>query len=88
MARTQPDDKKVVQTLVEKIPEDIPRQTTFRKRKVRFKKKAEHQGPDQESGEWSKSEGDSGEENFPGCPKKGRMTQRRVVMTKAVFAWY
>ena len=36
----QPDDKKVVQTLVEKIPDDISRQTTFRKRKVRFKKKA------------------------------------------------
>ena len=38
---------------------------------MRFKKKAEHQGPDQESGVWSKSEGDSGEENFPGVRRRG-----------------
>ena len=31
-----------------------------------FKKEAEHLGPDQESGEWSKSEGDSEEENLFG----------------------
>ena len=46
----QPDGKEVVRTLVEKIPEDILRQTTLRKKKVTFKKKAEHLGPDQESG--------------------------------------
>ena len=38
----QPDDKEVVRTLVEKIPEDILRRTTFRKKKVTFKKEAEH----------------------------------------------
>ena len=62
----QPDDKEVVRTLVEKIPEDILRRTTFRKKKVTFKEEAEHLGPDQEAGEWSKSEGDSEEENLSG----------------------
>ena len=38
----QLDDKKVVQTLVEKIPEDIIRRTTFRKKTATFKKEAEH----------------------------------------------
>ena len=59
----KPDDKEVVRTLVEKIPEDILRQTTFRKKKVTFKKEAEYLGPDQESLEWSKSEAGSEEEN-------------------------
>ena len=62
----QPDDKEVMRTLVEKIPEDILRQTTLRKKKVTFKKEAEHLGPDQKSGEWSKSERDSEEENLSG----------------------
>ena len=53
-----------MRTLVEKIPEDILRQTTFRKKKVTFKKEAEYLGPDQESLQWSKSEADSGEENL------------------------
>ena len=60
----QPDDNEVVRTLVEKIPEDIQRQTTLRKKKVTFKKEAEHLGPDQESWEWSKPEGESEEENL------------------------
>ena len=47
----QPDGKEVVRTLVEKIPEDRLRQTSLRKKKVTFKKEAEHLGPDQESGE-------------------------------------
>ena len=62
----QPDDKKVVRTLVEKIPEDIPKRKTFRKKKVTFKKEADHLRPDQESGEWSKSDRDSEEENLSG----------------------
>ena len=67
----QPDDKEVLRTLVEKIPDDILRQTTFRKKKVTFKKEAEQLGPDQESGEWSKSEVDSEEENFSGESEEG-----------------
>ena len=56
----QPDDKEVVRALVvEMIPEDILRLTTLRKKKVTFRKEAEHLGPDQESSEKSKSEGDN-----------------------------
>ena len=62
----QPDDKEVVRTLAEKTPEDILIQTTFRKKKVTFKKEAEHLGPDQESGEWLKSERDSEDGNLSG----------------------
>ena len=62
----QPEDKEVVRTLVEKIPEDILRRTTFRKQKVTFKDEAKNLGPDQESGEWSKSEGDREKENLSG----------------------
>ena len=51
----QPDDKEVVQSLVEKIPEEILRQTTFRKKKVSFREEAEHLGLDQEFGEWPAS---------------------------------
>ena len=73
-----------MQTLVEKIPEDILRRTTFRKKKVTFKEEAKFLGPNQESGEWSKPEGDSEEENL--FVESGMMTQRRVVTTKTVFA--
>ena len=62
----QADGKEVVRTLVENIPEDIVRQATLRKKKVTFMKEAEHLGPDQESGEWSKSERDSEEESLSG----------------------
>ena len=55
----QHEGKEVVRTLIEKIPEEILRQTTLRKKKVTFKKDAEHLGPDQESEEWSTSERDS-----------------------------
>ena len=44
-----PDDKNIVQTLVEKIPEEILRWTTFRKKKMAFRVEAEHPGPGQES---------------------------------------
>ena len=48
----QPDDKEVVQSLVENIPEEIPRQTIVRKKKVSIREEAEHPGLGQESGEW------------------------------------
>ena len=63
--------KKIVRTLVEKIPEDIPKWKTFRKKEVTFKKEADHLRPDQESGEWSKSEGDSEEEFVRGVGRIG-----------------
>ena len=52
---TNPDGKEVVQSLVEKIPDDILEQTRVRKKKVAFKKEAEYLGLGQESGEWSTS---------------------------------
>ena len=41
---TNPDGKKVVQSLVEKIPDDILEQTRVRKKKVAFKEEAEYLG--------------------------------------------
>ena len=52
---TNPDGKEVVQSLVEKIPDDILEQTRVRKTKVAFKEEAEYLGLGQESGDWSKS---------------------------------
>ena len=57
-------DRQTVRTLVEKIPEDILRRTTFWKKKASFKEEADYLGPRSR--------------------KTGRMTQRRVVMTKTV----
>ena len=62
----QSDDKEVFRTLIEKIPEDILRRTIFREKQLSSKEEAEHLGPDQVSGEWSKSEGNSEEENLSG----------------------
>ena len=55
-----------MRTLVEKIPEDILRRTTFWKKKWSFKEEAEHLGLDQESGEWPKTKEDSEEKNLSG----------------------
>ena len=52
---TNPDGKEVVQSLVEKFPDDILERTRVRKKKVAFKEEAEYLGLGQESGEWSKS---------------------------------
>ena len=65
---TNPDGKEVVQSLVEKIPDDILEQTRVRKKKVAFKEEAEYLGLGQESGEWSTSmeEEDTEGENLSG----------------------
>ena len=65
---TNPDGKEVVQSLVEKIPDDILEQTRVRKKKVAFKEEAEYLGLGQESGEWSTSteEEDTEEGNLSG----------------------
>ena len=47
---TNPDGKEVVQSLVEKIPDDILEQTRVRKKKVAFKEEDEYLGLGQESG--------------------------------------
>ena len=58
------DEKEVVQSLVERIPEDILKRTMVGKKKVAFKEKAEHLGLGQESGEWPTAEEDAEEEKL------------------------
>ena len=55
-----------MQSLVDKIPDDILERTRVRKKKVAFKEEAEHLGIGQESGEWPTEEEDAGEENLSG----------------------
>ena len=55
MKEKQFDDKDVVQSLVGKIPEEIPRQTMARNKKVTFREEAEHLGLVQQSGKWPTS---------------------------------
>ena len=67
---TNPDGKEVVQSLVEKIPDDQLEQTRVTKKKVAFKEETEYLGLGQESGEWSTStsteEEDTEEGNLSG----------------------
>ena len=55
-----------MQSLVDKIPEDILERTRVRRKKVAFKDDAEHLGLGQESGEWPTAEEDAGEEKLSG----------------------
>ena len=50
LEESNPDGKEVVQSLVDRIPEDILERTRVRKNKVAFKEEAEHLGLGQESG--------------------------------------
>ena len=60
------DGKEVVQSLVDKIPDDILERARVRKKKVAFKERAEHLGLEQESGEWPTVEEDAEEEKLSG----------------------
>ena len=80
------DGKEVVQSLVDKVPDDILERTRVRKKKVAFKVEAEHFGLRQESGEWLTVEEDAGEKNCPGSVKSGMKIRRRAAMTKIVYA--
>ena len=82
LKKKQADDKEVVHSLVQKIPEETLRRILFRKKKVSFREEAEHLELGQESGEWPTSEEDAEEEKLSGSPKNGMKTQRRVAMTK------
>ena len=62
----EPENKEVVRSLVERIPENILRRTTLRKKRVSFKEEVEHLGLDQKSGEWQPPERDSKEEKLSG----------------------
>ena len=60
------DGKEVVQSLVDKIPDDTLERTRVRKKKVAFMEGAEHLGLEQESGEWPTVEKDAEEEKLSG----------------------
>ena len=66
LEESNPDGKEVVQSLVDKIPEDILERTRVRKKKVAFKEEAEHLGKGKESGDWPTEEGDAGEKKLSG----------------------
>ena len=69
MKEKQLDGNDVVQSLVEKIPEEILRRTMVRKNKVTFNEEAEHLGLGHESGEWATSEEDAEYDIRPECAK-------------------
>ena len=81
-----PDGKEIVQSLVDKIPDDILERTRVRKKKVAFKEEAEYLGTGQESGEWPTEEEDVGEKNCPGSVKNGMKIRRAAATTKIVCA--
>ena len=60
------DGKEVVQSLVDKVPDDILERTRVRKKKVAFKEQAEHLGLEEETGEWPTVEEDAEEEKLSG----------------------
>ena len=57
-------EREVVQSLFDKIPEDILEWTRVRRKKVAFKDESEHLGLGQESGEWPTAEEDGEEEKL------------------------
>ena len=65
-SKEKSNGKEVVQSLVDKIPDDILELTRVRKKKVAFKEEAEHLGLGQESGEWPTAEEDAGEDKLSG----------------------
>ena len=70
MKEKQPDDKEVVQSFLDQIPEEILRQSMVQKKKVSFREEAEHLGLGQESGEWPTSGEDAEEEKLSGESEK------------------
>ena len=81
----QPDEKEIVQSLVEQIPGDILRRTMVRKKKMALKEEADL-GLGQESGEWLTAEEDAEAEKLPGSVKNVMKTLRGAAMTKIVYA--
>ena len=80
------DGKEFVQSLDDKIPDEIIERTRVRKKKVAFKEEVEHLGIGQEAGEWPTAEEDVGEEKLSGSVKNGIKIRRRAPMTKIVYA--
>ena len=82
----KPDGKEVVESLVERIPEDILERTMVRKKKVAFKEEAEHLGLIQESGSEKMEREMLKKKICPGSVKNGMKTQRKAAMIKIVYA--
>ena len=80
------DGKEVVQSLVDKIPEDILERTRVRKKKVAFKEETDYLGQSQESGRGPQRRKMLKKKNCPGSVKNGMKTQRRAAITKKVYA--
>ena len=64
-------EREVVQSFVDKIPEDILERTRVRRKKVAFKDEAEHLGLGQESGEWQTAKEYAEEEKLSGESEEG-----------------
>ena len=79
---TNPDGKEVVQSLVEKIPEDILEQTRVRKKKVAFKKEAVYLG----LGPRPREKKILKEEICPESVKYGMRTRTRAATIRIVSA--
>ena len=82
----KPDGREVVQSLVDRIPEDVLERTMVRKKKVAFKEEAEPR-------DWVKSPGRGAVQRkmlrkkiCPGSVKNGMKTQRKATMIKIVYA--
>ena len=82
MKNRESENKEVVQTLVEKIPEETIYRTTLRRERVSFKEEVEHLGLDQESGESPKPERDGEEENWSGELEERDDGRRRMMVTR------
>ena len=88
MKTKDPESKDVVRTLVEKIPEAILKRTTLRRKRMSFKEEAEYLGLDQESCEWLKQKDKVNRKVCQGIQKKSKVTRRKVMMSKTIFARY
>ena len=85
----EPENKEVVRTLVEKISEDILKQTTLRRKLVSFKEEVDDLGLDQESGEWLTQEKEVQEQNLSGGSQRtGTKIQWKVMVSKTASAQY
>ena len=81
-----PDGKKVMQSLVERIPEGILQRIMVRKKKVAFKEEPEHLGLSQESGSGKIQRKMLKKKRCPGSVKNMMKTQRKAAMIKIVYA--
>ena len=84
---SNPDGKEIVQSLVDKFPDDILERSRVRKKKMAFKEEVEHLGMGQESGSGGPQRRKMLEkENCPGSVKNGTKIRRAAATTRIVCA--